>query len=55
LERTSVVGDGAFHREATVGANGEGHRNLAGWRILGGMRRGRKGREDGFTASVATG
>jgi hypothetical protein len=26
LERTSVVGGGALNRNATVGANGEGHR-----------------------------
>jgi hypothetical protein len=37
-ERTRVVRDSAVHREATVGANREGHRSLAGRRIVGGLR-----------------
>ena len=39
LMLTCVVGDRAEYREATVRANGEGHKGLAGRRIVGGMRR----------------
>src|SRR5262245_50016500 len=39
LERPSVVRNGAVHRGATGGTNREGHRGLAGRRIIGGKRR----------------
>ena len=42
LEWTRVVCDEPLHREATNGANREGHGSLAGWRILGGERTSRK-------------
>lgn len=35
LKWPSVIRNGALHREATVGANREGHGHLAGWRIVG--------------------
>ena len=35
LEWSSVVGDGALHREATVAAKDEGHGGLAEWHIVG--------------------
>ncbi len=31
------MSDSALHGETTIGANREGHRSLAEWRILGGM------------------
>jgi hypothetical protein len=42
LKEAAVVGDGTTHRKATGWANQEGHRSLAGRRIVGGRER--KGR-----------
>ena len=45
-QQTRMVGHSALHREATVGANREGHRGLAGRRIIGGMQSMAQGEND---------
>lgn len=39
MEWPRVVGINVFYREAAVWTKREGHRGLAGWRIVGGVRR----------------
>jgi hypothetical protein len=52
LEGTSVIGDGALHREALVGTNREGHGSLAGRRILGVLLRKAQDVQQGNTGSM---